>query len=277
MDSKIIVYPTDFSSCAENAIDYAIAMAKAMKCTINIVHFMDTSGAIELEENPMRLLREMEVIEKKAEHRLKKIATKALENGVDSQTEVLKGSRLSWLSTYLEKNPPHLVVMGTQGSNCLENRILGSETYKVIRDTDFPTFVVPEMASFKGLQKTIFATNYQKRDIDNLKFLVKIAEYYKAAIDVVHVSDTNLTKMERHHYTTNLKNDVFKSINYHKLDVKFLYSTDVAERLEILLKESDADLLVLVTRKRNFIDRLFSKSITKSMVYHTHTPLLIFS
>lgn len=35
MNAKIIVYPTDFSTCAENAMDYAIAMAIAKKYTIN--------------------------------------------------------------------------------------------------------------------------------------------------------------------------------------------------------------------------------------------------
>lgn len=277
MDTKTIIYPTDFSICAQNAMDYAIAIAKAMKCTIKMVHYMDTSGVLEMEANPIRLLREIEIMKKKAEQQLKKIAVKILKNDVDCQTEVLNGDRLSWLITYLEKEKPNLIVMGTRGNNSLENKLFGSQTYKVIKKTDIPTLAIPEKATFKHLQKIIFATDYQKSDIDNLKFLIKIAEYYKTAIDVVHVTDVNLTKTEKHHYMSDLKNEVSKSIGYNKLDIKLLYSTKVAERLDTLLKESDADLLVLVARKRNFIDYLFSKSLTKSMVYHTQTPLLIFS
>jgi nucleotide-binding universal stress UspA family protein len=252
-------------------------MAKAMTCSIKIIHFLDTSGILELEENPMRLLKEIDRMEKKAEQRLKRIAKKILENDVDAKTEVLKGSRLSWLISYLEKEKPDLVVMGTQGNNSIANTIFGSETYKVIRNTGIPTLAIPQKASFKGLHKIIFAIDYEKRNVDNIKFLIKIAEYYKTSIDIVHVTDINLTKEEKLGYMVDLNNEFPQSISFNKLDIKLLYSTNVAERLNTLLKESNAELLVLVARKRNFIDRLFNKSLTKSMVYHTQTPLLIFS
>lgn len=52
MNSKLIVYPTDFSDCAKNALAYVIAMGKALKCKIKIVHGIEIAGIAISEENP---------------------------------------------------------------------------------------------------------------------------------------------------------------------------------------------------------------------------------
>jgi nucleotide-binding universal stress UspA family protein len=51
---------------------------------------------------------------------------------------------------------------------------------------------------------------------------------------------------------------------------------DVAEGLEKYSNEANADLIVLFTTKRNIIEKLFHKSVTKDLVLHSKKPLLIY-
>ena len=42
------------------------------------------------------------------------------------------------------------------------------------------------------------------------------------------------------------------------------------------IKTKSIDLFAMSTHRRNFFDKLFGKSVTKKMVYHTKIPLLAF-
>jgi nucleotide-binding universal stress UspA family protein len=276
MDNKTIIYPTDFSRCAENAMPYAIAMATALKYRIQIVHSIDAGGILKSEVNPVRVLEEIQVLEKKAQNRLFRIKSNAEKSGIACVTEVIQGDTLTWLSKYLNEKRPFLVVMGTKGAGTLENKVFGSNTYRVIKKTDIPVMAIPEKASYKGFEKMIFATDYEEKETENINFLIKLAKHHKASIDVVHVIETAFKNKEEKNYAHNLRDELAKKVSYGKLEYKFLYWDNIEERLEILLKESNADLLALVERKRNFIDRLFHKSVIKKMVDHTQVPLLIF-
>ncbi|MGB5203479.1 universal stress protein [Eudoraea sp.] len=277
MDSRTIIYPTDFSACAENAMQYVIPIAKAMKCKVQIVHSIDASNMLKSEENPLRVIEEIQILDVNAKTHLKKIKIKMEANGIACITEMLKYPGISWLPEYIKEHRPYLVVMGTVGSGDLGNKVFGSNAYRVITKTDFPLMVVPKDATYRGFEKMIFATDFEKKDTENINFLIKIARHYKAAIDVVNVTETVFEREEEKFYANNLKDELSKTVRYGKMDYKFLFWDNVEERLEILLKESNADLLALVNRKKNFIDCLFHKSIVKKMMYRTHIPLLIFS
>lgn len=277
MKKGVIVYPTDFSTCANNALNFAIAMAQAVKSKIKVVHFIDIDNIIASEITATIALREIKQLEKTSKRKIKKLVDKVKRYDVECTSEIIIINRrmISWLPEYLEELSPKLVVMGTTGSGGFENKVMGSLTYKVIRNTDFPVLAVPQKASYKGFKHIIFATDYQKKDIDNLNYLVSIAQYFKASIDAVHIAEGAFSDDTEEVFLDDFKKAVGKKTSY-PVDLRLLYWEDVEERLAILLKETKADLLALVTRKRNFIDRLFEKGLTKRMVYHTHTPLLAF-
>ncbi len=274
--SKTIIYPTDFTICAENALDYAIAMAKALKGKIKTVHFLDVSETIHYNENPIRVMKEFELLKIKAKRRLKYRNKEILDRGIPSEFEILQTGRFSWLTNYINEIEPKVVVMGTQGSHVVRNKIMGSETYKVIKNCHFPTLAVPKMAVYRDIKKIVFATDYQKNDSQNLEFIVRIAEHFKASIDVIHLSEKEIDEGAYHTNMNNLRESIFGKVDYREIQFKRFSTTNVAESLDVIAKELDADLLALVCRKRGFFDRLFGKSLTKRMVYHTHTPMLVF-
>ncbi|MEM8926604.1 MAG: universal stress protein [Bacteroidota bacterium] len=275
-ESKTIVYPTDFTICAENALDYAIAMAKSLNGKIKTVHFLDVFETMRHNDNPIRVMKEFEFLKIKTIRRLKNRNEEILDKGIPCEFEILQTGRFSWLTSYINEVAPKVVVMGTQGSQVVKNKIMGSQTYKVIKNCHFPTLAVPKMAVYRDIKKIIFATDYRQNDSQRLEFIVKIAEHFKASVDVIHLYENSFDEKSYEIKMNNLKESIFKKVDYRAIEFKLFNSTNIAESIDVLAQESGADLLALVCRKRGFFDGLFSKSLTKRMVYHTHTPMLVF-
>ena len=53
---RLIIYPTDFSACAENALTFAIEIAQKMNCNLKAVHAINVAGISASEATPMRVL-----------------------------------------------------------------------------------------------------------------------------------------------------------------------------------------------------------------------------
>ena len=64
--NNTIVHPTDFSKCANDALDYAIKIAKTLDCKINIVHSLDFGGEQNILQNNTSMSEVSDKIERTA-------------------------------------------------------------------------------------------------------------------------------------------------------------------------------------------------------------------
>jgi len=60
-------------------------------------------------------------------------------------------------------------------------------------------------------------------------------------------------------------------------DTTFQYpvDTDIRSALNGFIEKHNADMLVMMPHKHEWLERLFRKSETKDMIFHTHIPLLV--
>jgi sialic acid synthase SpsE len=77
----------------------------------------------------------------------------------------------------------------------------------------------------------------------------------------------------------NSENNFFKmhrdEISYPKLQFITLEKGDVINSINTYIDDHHADLLVMAKHNRHFFDRLFHRSLSKKMAFHTHITLLI--
>jgi len=59
-------------------------------------------------------------------------------------------------------------------------------------------------------------------------------------------------------------------------ECKLIIGNDILGSIEHFIEDEKINLFSLTTHKRNMISRLFNPSLAKKMVFHTHTPLLVF-
>lgn len=271
-----IIHPTDFSECANKALDYAVVIAKALKFKLRIVHLLDHKDINSF--NSLEIIDQIEKTEKEAEKELKKIKEKVKGEQVECETEVNPGKMDLFFPQYILEQSPELVVMGTTGNNKLGNKLMGSNTHSIINNTEFPILAVPKNTVLKKeFRKLLFLSDYRDKDIDAIDFISKIALAFKAKVNVVHILDNETKKkVNNQKLLDKLKDSVQKRNNYSNVEYQLLINDDIEQRVRLLLEESKPDLLAVIMRRQNFFERLFFGSLTKKMVYQDFTPLLVF-
>jgi nucleotide-binding universal stress UspA family protein len=166
-----------------------------------------------------------------------------------------------------------MIVMGTTGHSAYERKYLGGKAESIINHTHCSVLCIPENASFHGIGKIVYATDYQEEDKLAIQQLKAFADVLDARLEILHVS---------HH------NDVIDKAIFEDFKgelVKFLHDRDVvfsrvvfkhiADGLNEYMKEKNADLLVLLNKKRNFLTSLFHKSLTDHLEKFTDYPLMV--
>jgi nucleotide-binding universal stress UspA family protein len=136
---KLILVPTDFSANAEQALDYACALAATLGATIRLVHAVpmppSTLQAALSEEVLVQLVREHhEALEKLAAPRraLAGFGEASVETGDPRDTIVRVAKELG----------AELIVMGTHGRRGLSRVVMGSVAEDVIRHAPCPVLTV---------------------------------------------------------------------------------------------------------------------------------------
>ncbi|NNK18653.1 MAG: universal stress protein [Maribacter sp.] len=276
MSSRLIIYPTDFSECAKNAKAYAIAMGKALKCKIRILHAVEIGSLASAEKNPDALLTSIKTLEEQAKKKLVKLKEEIESFGLECEYQILEGRTL-FLKDYMESLDPLMIVMGTTGKSGIENKIFGSFAAQTIHNQKSIILAIPLKAKFNTLSKIVFATDFHKKDKTCLSFINKITNYYGSDLQVVHISDNVAELQQEREKFSQLEEEITKVMRSHNIRFEFLYGDKVEDELLEFLDSSKPDMLALVGRKRNFIERIFDKSLSKKMVNQTHVPVLVFS
>ena len=129
-----IVYPTDFSECAEQARGLAIELAQALSAELILLHV-----AVEapLFREGLIRARELErVFEEQREWAKKALEERAAEcrgNGVPTVARVVTGVPHQEIVATAQREGAAFIVMGTQGRGGLERVFLGSVADRIIR------------------------------------------------------------------------------------------------------------------------------------------------
>lgn len=271
-----ILVPTDFSKNADNALKYAINLAKKKKAKIILLHSFQ-STYVTPEVPAEYVLEQLEAEEEASIKQLKAIAEKVTKAGKIKCSYISKqGFAVDVIIDTVKNKKIDLVVMGTKGAGGLKETFIGSNTAVVIEKSPVPVIAVPEKASFENIKNILYATDYRITDVFALKNLAKIAKMFNAKIEVVHISDGEYVKQGEQELLNEFIKKTGSKIKYKKVTYHLLYGGSVEKKLQEYVKKRSINLLAMSTHPRNFIDKLFGKSVTKKMVYHTNVPLMAF-
>jgi nucleotide-binding universal stress UspA family protein len=167
-----------------------------------------------------------------------------------------------------------LIVMGMQGGGAISQTLIGSTTVKVMRNSSIPVLGVPRHARFNGLNSVVFASELSKHPDHSM--LQKLSDFVKT-----HHIKLQVLHLYGHHNHKAEYEKAGPSLDALDLD---LYDTDfsvyfrqretVAEGIEEFLLEKRADLLIVSPQRHNFFERLQNKSVTGKMTGRAYLPIL---
>jgi nucleotide-binding universal stress UspA family protein len=170
-----------------------------------------------------------------------------------------------------------LIVLGSGGQNALYGT-LGSIAADIMYNASMPVLIVPADTPEKTLNNfsnVLYATNFDEKDFNSIETLIEILKPFNLNLKCVHVGHTQAEDLEKLRLI-GMKDVLQKKYHDCSFDCHLIEGTDVLDTLEKYIQNENVDIISLTTHKRNMITRLFNPSLARRMVFHTHTPLLVF-
>lgn len=180
MAEKEIKYliPWDFTPVAENALKYAIKLAKLAKepVQIELVHVLQSGGLFSKGK-----LSEQEASDKMAEDQ-KRIKN---EYGVEVKTHILEGSIFDTISEFASESNAEMVIMGTHGIKGVQ-KLTGSWALKVIAGSEVPFLVVQdEPIPGKNFSHIVMPVEFRNEDKEKIQWGIRFALQFGSKIHVI--------------------------------------------------------------------------------------------
>lgn len=268
MKNHKILFPTDFSENSIRALKDTVRLNKHLGAELIIFHAyhrpylqnFDQKG--QLEELKRGIDRSFASLEdeipelKSQNHRFHK----HLGDFIHSMVELVENESVS------------LVVMHTNGAEGV-GELFGTKTAKIIKSLEVPILVIPSKASLFPMEKLALACDYsQDTPKSKLKFLTELAEIMKLKITAVTLNrdERTMTKEEhenREHLLGNLEN--------HMVDSGFARHPNVTWGLIEYAKSNEHNMIGIISKNYNFMERIFHESLTTDMAFHSPVPLLV--
>jgi nucleotide-binding universal stress UspA family protein len=271
MLNKKILVPIDFSECSINALKYATELAKLMKAEITILHAFNipvTHGEIGATSIVNSLA---SGIEEDIKDNFNELSIKVPTlSEVQYETVVKHSFVLDAVYNYCNANKIDLIVMGTSGASGLDEVLVGSNTYSIIKEINCAVIAIPINASFESVNKIALASDYRDFDEKVLEPLKFISRLFAAEIHVLHISEAFKLDDEEAEIAKKLER-YLKGVDHH---YNLVVNDDFEDGLETYITDKEIDMVAIIPRKRNLFERIFGKSASKKIIFHAHIPLL---
>ena len=258
---KTIVVATDFSPSAENAMLYAGELANNINCSIVLLHVY--AIPVGMHEVPM-LMVSTDELKNNAEKGLSraKELLKANFSAVEVHTESRLGDVISELRDVCKNINPVLIVVGKHGASGVEEIIFGSTSFSIIRHITYPVIVVPDRFKNYRVSNAGLAidADIETVCVDQIK---KVRNELKFLLHIVHVKQENGASLEATKLVSELNS------NY-----STVFDNEFSHGIEMYIANNDIDLLIILPRKHNLVERLFFKTHTKELLKKISIPIM---
>lgn len=271
---KAILVTTDFSVAANNAVEYAAAMANHYGTSLTLLHSYQSPvyytadmpmSIIEDTEKQLKddALTKMKKLKQQIESRYSKIHLNSLvENGLIGETSASISKAIQ----------AEITVAATTGTGAIERMVLGSSAMQIVKHASNMVLLIPHHSKFKPIEKIIFATDlnqYHLMQYKQLEWLIDVdqTEISFLFVDASIHSDGESLDMRMSSliktYVDLPKKSGFVSTN-----------PVVEDGINDFVEASHADLLIMVTESKVGLKSIFHKSHTKRISNKTPIPML---
>jgi nucleotide-binding universal stress UspA family protein len=272
---KRILVPIDFSKQAECAMKTAANLAKRSNAEIFLLHMVnlpsnDTDVSAHSDaSNPAKML-----YMEKVHERIAELIKSDYFEGLSVQEEVRFHKTFSGIIEYSHELGTDLIIMGSQGATGLKEMFIGSNTEKVVRNSDVPVLVVKEGVGKFHMGKFVFASDFSEEVKPSfgrfLQFIAKFdAEVHLLFVNTVH-------NFEPTHETSKRMREFIVDFNMPEHTLNIYNDTSIERGILNFSKDINADVIALNTHQRSGLSSMFNESISEDLVNHALKPVITF-
>lgn len=271
---KTILCPTDFSKSSENAVHYAIAIARKFKSRIILMHAYETP-VIYTDVTIASVSIDYEALHDIALKQLKKFYAGILAESKDIKFELILQQGLPSARTVeiaIEKKAD-LIVMANTSSSELQRFLIGSNASRVLREAPCNVFLVPRKAKYDGFKKIVYTTDLSEENLLAAERVVNFAQMFNSEILFLNIDNKGLLHDDSD--LGRVTHRIRQYVKYAKMKGFVCTDLNIADGITYFLKKEKVSCLSMATHHRGLLKSITNPSITKRVAYKTDVPLLV--
>jgi len=268
---KTILVPTDFSENAKKSLEFAQKIAQRYQATITLIHAYHPP-IIDASMQSETILAMVEQSEQSSAETLATWQADCEEKGFECETKLVHGAASDAVLDEIAAHKPMMVVMGRTGRGGWFDKIVGSVATAVGVKASCPVLVVPPQSQTENIKHILYATELERPEKNALGLAFDIAEHFGAQLSLIKVNapyEVNI--FDDSEFVSDI-NTIFGGKKY---DLKIVEADTVLDGLKHYAEENQVDLLIMATRKRDWLSELINPSFSKKMIATTNIPLLV--
>ncbi len=272
---KRILVPIDFSEQSEQAVKIAAQIAKKSNGKIFLLHMLNLpSDQTDMDpaadaSSAAKLLYLSKIHEK-----FDDLKEAAYLQGIEISEEVRFHKTFVGIMNYSKELNCDLIVMGSQGNTGLKEMFIGSNTEKVVRNSEIPVLVVKKGIDLNQCKKLVFASDFSDEVKPSFGRFLKFATKFNAEIDLLFVNTVH--NFESTHDTSKRLHEFVANFEMPAYTLNIFNDTSVERGILNFAKDSNADIIALNTHQRRGLSSMFNDSISADLVNHALKPVVTF-
>lgn len=274
---KKIIVPIDFSEHSEYALKTAAKLAKKNNAEVLALHMLEMSDIMLTASDGLQYEKAV-YFYKLSEQKFEKFLDKPYLKDV-KVTPIIKHFKVfSEVNEVAKLHDADMIVMGSQGTSGAKEFFIGSNTERVVRNSEIPVLVVKNQVKDINFEVVVFACDFTEETIKPYINAVNMFKKIGSKMYMVYV---------------NMPNERFKtSAEIEKLVVNFFskavgnldgmasvhYVSDYTAEEGILnfSNKIGADLIAVPTHGKKGLAHFFEGSIGEDIANHATLPVLTF-
>ncbi|MDH5365786.1 MAG: universal stress protein [Cyclobacteriaceae bacterium] len=277
---KKILIPTDFTSNADNAIDFAFEIAKENNTKLYLLHVVEYPTSAVVDPIGVSIVQSADIdliddLTKNAIEKLKIIAKKIKDKGVLTEYFVDLGNPYLSVIDRVKQEGIDMIIMGTKGASGFKEYMIGSNAERVVRHASCPVITIKEPISKQhNIKNIVFASDFKDLSESLIENLRQLQSIFKAKLHFVKVNTPN--SFEKDRITRKLIENMIE--NYKFSNCTHTIYNDIYEEDGLIhfAQDIDADMIAMATHGRTGISHLISGSIAEDVVNHAKRPVWTF-
>lgn len=274
---KKIIVPIDFSEHSEFALKTAARLARKYDAEVLALHMLEMSDLMLTASEGLQYEKASFFI-KLSEQKFEDFLKKDYLNDI-KLTPIIKHFKVfSEVDDVAKEHRADLIVMGSHGASGVKEFFVGSNTERVVRNSEIPVLVVKNMLNDVNFSNVVFACDFEEDAIKPYINASKMFNLLEGNLKLVYVNLPN----ERFKSTLEIEKRVVNFLN--KADgnldnlsnVNYVSDYTVEDGvLNFALKEG-ADMIAIPTHGKKGLAHFFEGSIGEDIANHATIPVMTF-
>ncbi len=272
---KKVLVPIDFSPVSLNALETAIAICKRQLATLTLIHVVENTYVLFPPEAGGATGAILPDLVKNANESLNELAKKLRTNHDLVINQIVQsGNPADEICRWALHKDFNLIVMGTHGASGLREFFLGSNAYRVVKNSPCPVMTMPGDNTWIDFKKILFPIRMVPNALDKYDVIRPIIQKNGSSMTIVGMvkkdDSTGFIEMKALVDTVQTKmteDNVICQSEVH-------YCDNVAKQVLSISETEKPDLIVITATLDASLKDFFLGPYTQDIVNHAHYPVL---